>query len=240
LDTRKFLQVTWEDYGFRVITADGYDSALALAKACRPDLVCLDMKMRGKSYTDVIEAFAIDEDLKHLPVIVVSGEPADQKPSDSISGGFVAKPINPMQLVQHIHNALASRLESVLVVEDNEDTRRLLAESFEDHGTRVLTAANGRKALEVLQHHEPSVIVTDLTMPVMDGVEFLQALQEDKSLSHIPVIVLTARTLECEAKASLSSLCHEVFTKGRDSTAHILVAAIEATNQVEQLEESLS
>lgn len=235
LDTRKFLQVTLEDYGFRVITADGYDSALSLAKACRPDLVCLDMKMPDKDGTAVMEAFALDDELKHLPVIVVSGESPESLKSlgrESLSNGFVAKPIDPNHLVHHIHNALANRLDSVLIVEDNDDTQRLLKQSFEDHGTRVLQASNGREAVEILKYFHPSAIVTDLTMPVMDGVEFLKTLQLDKDLSRIPVIVLTARSLEGEARESLSNLCHQVFTKGRDSTAHILVAAIQGGNQV--------
>lgn len=232
LDTRRFLQMTLEDYGFRVITADGYDAALALAKACRPDLVCLDMKMSGKGGADVMEAFGADDTLKHLPVIVVSGESAEQVSESGVTEddirAFVHKPIDPNHLVNHIHTALASRLESVLLVEDNEDTLRLFTESFEEHGTRVYRAGNGMEALDILQSCRPSAIVTDLTMPVMGGVQFLEMLQKDEQLSSIPVIVLTARSLATESRESLSNLCQHIFTKGRDSTAHILVAALQA------------
>jgi CheY-like chemotaxis protein len=233
LDTRKFLQVTLEDYGFRVVPADGYDSALSLAKACQPDLVCLDMKLQGKGGSELMDAFAMDEDLRHLPVIIVSGETRESHSPEPASQGFIAKPIDPIDLVNHVHAALASHLKSVLIVEDNDDFQRLLTESFEDHGAQVFNASNGKEALAVLRKCEPSAIITDLKMPEMDGVEFLQTLRSHEIYSRIPVIVLTARTLGEKTRESLSDLCHEVLTKGLDSTAHIIVAAIRAGKPVE-------
>jgi PAS domain S-box-containing protein len=226
-DTRQFLQVSLEDFGFRVVTADSFETALTLARACKPDLVCLDMKMPGKGGADLMEAFSIDEDLRQLPVIVVSGVSPDSI-GGPIEHGFVAKPINPFQLVNHIHAALASRLERVLIVEDNLDTQQLLADSFGELGTEVRRASNGKEALEILENFTPSAIITDLSMPVMGGVEFLGRIHSDGKFNHIPVIVLTAKSLDDDTQESLGNLCHSVMTKGRDCTSHIVVAALQA------------
>lgn len=82
----------------------------------------------------------------------------------------------------------------VLLVDDDEGIRDALGEMLRDEGFRVVTAENGRKAIQWLQEHRPTscVVLLDLMMPVMDGNEFLRAKQRDVSLSAIPVLVITA------------------------------------------------
>ncbi|GAE83859.1 DNA-binding response OmpR family regulator [Bacteroides reticulotermitis] len=81
----------------------------------------------------------------------------------------------------------------VLVVEDNLEmlsfVARQLAESY-----AVLTAGNGREALELLDGNYVSLVVSDVVMPVMDGFELCKTIKSDLNYSHIPVILLTART----------------------------------------------
>ena len=87
----------------------------------------------------------------------------------------------------------ASRMATcVLVAEDEPDIRELIAEGLTAEGYRVLQAADGREALALAARERPSLIVTDLMMPVMSGVELLRALRADRALSSIPVIVASA------------------------------------------------
>lgn len=84
-------------------------------------------------------------------------------------------------------------MASVLIVEDDPDTREMLGRFLELEGFDVQTAANGELALKVLQDEEPpSVIILDLMMPVMNGWQFRNVQQSDPNLSQIPVIVVTA------------------------------------------------
>ena len=84
-------------------------------------------------------------------------------------------------------------MASVLIVEDDRDTREMLGRFLELEGFDVQTAANGELALKVLQDEEPpSVIILDLMMPVMNGWQFRLAQQSDPNLSQIPVVVVTA------------------------------------------------
>ena len=82
----------------------------------------------------------------------------------------------------------------VLVVEDNEDIRDAVAVSLEDAGYDVSVAANGAIAIDALRESNdlPCLILLDLMMPVMDGVQFLQEMRSDPRLSALPVVVITA------------------------------------------------
>jgi len=83
--------------------------------------------------------------------------------------------------------------KSVLIVDDDVDIRETISLVLEDEGYAVASAANGEEALRYLRSHpSPSLILLDLMMPIMDGVEFRAEQQRDASLSSIPVIVITA------------------------------------------------
>ncbi len=83
---------------------------------------------------------------------------------------------------------------SILVVEDSYDLRSFIAKSFR-YEYRVLEASNGKEALEIAQKYSPDLIISDVMMPVMDGLEFTTRIKNNFTTSHIPVILLTARTL---------------------------------------------
>lgn len=81
----------------------------------------------------------------------------------------------------------------LLVVDDNEEMLRFISSHFEKR-YRVVTAQNGREGLEVLQDYPVSMIVCDWMMPVMDGEEMLRAVRGNGNTSHIPFVMLTAKT----------------------------------------------
>ena len=80
----------------------------------------------------------------------------------------------------------------LLVVEDNDDIRDYVASSFDDE-YHVVTAVNGKVGWEETQRLVPDIIISDIMMPEMDGVELCRKVKEDMRTSHIPVILLTAK-----------------------------------------------
>jgi CheY-like chemotaxis protein len=90
--------------------------------------------------------------------------------------------------------APAQRKKVVLIVEDDEDIRQSLCYILEDEGLTTLSAGNGQEALDLLRSliEKPSVILLDLSMPVMDGREFLQRMGRDPAISTTPVIIVSA------------------------------------------------
>ena len=84
---------------------------------------------------------------------------------------------------------VATRL---LIVDDNDDSRDILALILGMNGFDTIQARDGIEALEQTRAHRPDVIVTDIFMPRLDGIDFTRRLREDAALSAIPVIAQTA------------------------------------------------
>ena len=84
---------------------------------------------------------------------------------------------------------------SILVVDDNADLRHFIASLLEGD-YRILTACDGQEALAKALKELPDLVVSDIMMPVMDGLSLCKALKEQLPTSHIPVILLTAKSLE--------------------------------------------
>jgi CheY-like chemotaxis protein len=81
----------------------------------------------------------------------------------------------------------------ILIVEDDRDIAETMGLMLEDRGYRTATAGNGREALELLSRGpRPSLILLDLTMPVMDGPQFRRVQLETSGLADIPVVIVTA------------------------------------------------
>lgn len=83
--------------------------------------------------------------------------------------------------------------QTMLIVEDNEELRHLMVGIFQRYH-RVEEAANGEEALRKISENQPDIIISDVMMPVMDGLELCRKLKNDIDTSHIPVILLTARS----------------------------------------------
>ena len=84
----------------------------------------------------------------------------------------------------------------VLVVDDNPDLRGYVSSILRDHGYQVLVARNGREGFEVTQQYQPQLIVTDLMMPEVSGLELVQMVRQQPQLQGIPIILLTAKADE--------------------------------------------
>jgi CheY-like chemotaxis protein len=80
----------------------------------------------------------------------------------------------------------------VLVIEDETELAQSLREMLEELGFRGACVANGREALEFLETRTPSLLLVDLFMPIMGGIEFLHTLKDIPRLSEIPKIIMTA------------------------------------------------
>ena len=90
--------------------------------------------------------------------------------------------------------------KTILVVDDKANVRQLLDEYLTQQGFRVVTATNGREALYAARQENPDVILLDVMMPEMDGLQFLEHYRREKS---VPVIILTARDEESDTVVGL-------------------------------------
>ena len=82
---------------------------------------------------------------------------------------------------------------TVLIIEDNKDMRQYVSSIFQK-SYKVLQAENGEIGLEMAIKHNPDIIISDVMMPVMDGLEFCSQLRSNQQIAHIPIIMLTAKS----------------------------------------------
>jgi len=84
---------------------------------------------------------------------------------------------------------------TILVIEDNYDLCMYISNLFADEGYNVISAFNGKEGLAMIQEHFPVVVISDIMMPEMDGIELCKILKAKTETSHIPVVLLTAKSL---------------------------------------------
>ena len=88
-------------------------------------------------------------------------------------------------------------MSTILVVDDEPDQRFLLRRIFERAGHEVSDASNGAAALQAVRASAPDLVVTDVMMPVMDGVELIRCLRGDPATADIPVLAASGDTHLC-------------------------------------------
>lgn len=121
----------------------------------------------------------------------------------------------PYRLTTPLHPMQSSPIEDmpkILLVEDNPELAGFIADSLPP-AYHVFHAANGREGLDAAIIRQPDLIVSDVLMPIMDGIEFCAHLKQDERVSHIPVILLTARTGLDNRLEGLSGGADDYLTK---------------------------
>ena len=119
------------------------------------------------------------------------GTPIQEMTSAQVDAITVSQPIAPPAVVPEQDEDAPT----VLIVDDNADIRTYLRSILQGQ-YRLLEAEDGQRGLELAREQVPDLIVSDVMMPVMNGLEFCQQVKKDIMSSHIPVILLTARALE--------------------------------------------
>ena len=109
---------------------------------------------------------------------------------------------------------LGNRRARILVIDEDADARQLLRELLAERATEVHTATDGQDALNILRDFEPDIVITDLLMPVMDGLTFLEIFRGTPRFQHVPVIVVSAKDITAEERDRLNRHSAAVLRKG--------------------------
>ena len=129
-------------------------------------------------------------------------------------------------------------MTKVLVVDDTADIAALMARALQDQGYEVFVAGDGRSALQVASAQHPDVILLDIMMPVMNGIEVLRELKHDASLRAIPVILVTAKSEVADVIAGLDAGAHDYVTK--PFKREILAARVRSAVHIKQNHDRLA
>jgi len=125
--------------------------------------------------------------------------------------------VTARQLSQMWNAVSAILYPTVLVAEDSRDTRIMLKRAFELKGYRVFEAEDGKQALEIARRLRPNLIVIDLNMPVLDGLETVKHFRKlERKRDHTPIVAITAYDVYGMEEAALETGCNTYLSKPLD------------------------
>ncbi len=124
--------------------------------------------------------------------------------------------------------------EKILVIDDEEDIRTLLSSILESDGYHVITASNGREGLDQFQVHAPALVLTDVKMPILDGIGVLREIKAKES--EADVIILTGHSDESTAVDCLRLGAYDYFRKPLENV-DVFLAAIERVIEKRDLQQ---
>ncbi|MFO1328956.1 MAG: response regulator [Rubrivivax sp.] len=184
--------------------------ALAIARDWRPDLVLLDAQMPGMSGTDVCRALKADPLLAPTPVVFVTalGQSGVELMALELgAAGHLSKPLDEATLLATVRRQLdgapppATRVSStaesatgdpcILIVDDDVASVQAIHSALGQLQARFYFATTGAQALEMAARHRPDLVLLDIYMPGMDGLDVLRRLKEQPELADTQVIIVT-------------------------------------------------
>jgi|GEM_PF-420575 len=196
---RYVLQKNLTEAGFQVTTAvDGEDGLRKAVEGCY-NLVITDVDMPKMNGYELCTRLKEEYKTAHIPIIVLSTRDSDESVEQGFRVGadaYLAKGGDIKENIERIKDILDARSfltgSRVLLVDDSSSVRLLLKSELQDEGFVVEVAENGREALEKLPTFKPSLIISDLMMPEMDGAEFLRVVKQSEEYKFIPVVIMSS------------------------------------------------
>ena len=208
-DNIYMLKPRLERKGYEVLVAKDGKEGIEMANKRSPDLILMDLELPVLNGWEASKHLKEDPNTKHIPIIALTARAMEDERARAINAGcddFDTKPVDFKSLITKIHSFLPDENRSadegkvvvedqrkILIVDDNDDNRYVLSRYLKREGfTNLVTAENGKIALDKLREADFDLVLLDLQMPVMDGFETLRGIKSDDKLRHIPVVMISA------------------------------------------------
>jgi PAS domain S-box-containing protein len=233
-DVIYLLEESLSEAGYQVVGAMSGDEGLQLAQKLQPLAITLDVLMPNKDGWQVLYELKAHAATKKIPVVMLTV--VDKKALGFRLGAadYLVKPLDgeavlaSLEQLRQIGKGPSPR--RVLVVDDDPHVLSMVCQLLEGEPYEVETAADGIAALESVATRLPDVILLDLVMPRLDGFGVVKKLRHDRDYQHIPIIVLTAKSLTTDEAVHLEESVAKVIQK----------EGLEAEHLIRELQKALS
>jgi diguanylate cyclase (GGDEF)-like protein len=196
VDFRERMAIEARSLGVEVLAARS--AAEARTMLTGPiDAVILDLTLPDAGFTFLEKLHAARPT---IPVIVLSDndEFQDRVEAARLGGsGFLQKPVRPSQLIDLLRDSLVATtddLATIVAVDDDAELLAMIQALLQPVGARVVTVTDPLRVLNVLVEHAPDLVMLDVDMPGLNGIELCRVLRNDPRWSALPVLFLTARS----------------------------------------------
>lgn len=218
-DDRRLAQVLMDlcrEKGFKCLAAGTGGSALEMVNAYKPSAVLLDLGLPDMDGMVVLDELKRDLSTRHIPVHIISGRDFELVARTKGALGCLKKPVSTddvLQALDGIEKLLHSTVKHLLVVEDDEPTRKLIAHAIKIKGVEITEAASGEEGYQKLQTGMFDCLILDLGLGNMSGVELLQKLKAE-SFPVPPIIVHTGLDISADEQRASEAFGCSVVLKG--------------------------
>ena len=216
--TGQLIQSQLASAGYETIGCDKPEQAQDLAVELQPDAITLDLLMKPVHGLEVLLRLKNDPRTFKIPVIVVTI--ADQPGMGGAIGAdeYLVKPVDKQTLLAAVGRCLSSRggpapARTILVVEDDQSTREVVVDLLTSFGYAVNTACDGAEARASVAQSLPALIILDLVLPKMSGLELLAEWRATPRTSELSIFVLTNKDLTKEEERYIHAHAESLFLK---------------------------
>jgi len=207
-----------------IIASEG-NTGLSYARFYKPDAILLDLKLPVMDGADVLKQLKTDPDLRHIPVMIISGYDRKKESMELGAFDFMKKPVSKDDLQNaftKIENFVNKKLKKLLIVEDNQQQNSAIRELIGNGDVKCFSAYSGNEAYEMMVEENFDCVIVDLGLPDMTGFDLMQKIKENESLRKTPIIVYTGKDLTKEENNRLNKLANTVVLKTVDSNERLL------------------
>lgn len=199
---------TLQREGFDIFAASIPLEAEAMASGLRPTLIIMDVNFSKGAGWDIMTRLQGRDDTRDIPMIVVTLSTELQRIQDAGAFKIIQRPFTPDQLAEAVKQAeVESQRQRILIIDDQPDSTRLFKDALDENGHyRIYEAHSGHEGVSMIARMRPDLIILDLRMPEMDGFAVLDELQGNPETANIPIMVVTADTLNADEQGHLAGV----------------------------------
>ncbi|MBW4623437.1 MAG: PAS domain S-box protein [Cyanosarcina radialis HA8281-LM2] len=234
LSNSQLLQTWLQEQDYQIVTVKSAREALDRSASLQPKAILLNLSLSDTSAWDIVTALKEKTETKDIPTIVFSAISSSDRLTAAEMTKALERSIEETNLSQTLKRVLGEpeRTGRVLVVEDDSDLAGVLTTMFNEHGIQTAHARTETEAIQLCQEFLPDLLVLDLVLSKGDGFAVVEWLRQHDRLSHIPLIVYSAKDLDREERSRLSLGRTEFLTKSQISPEALEGLAINLLHQV--------
>jgi CheY-like chemotaxis protein len=213
-----------QDLGAQTTQTPEGEEGFRLALELRPDVILLDTRLADLPSWETLACLKKDPHVLNIPVIIISEVDELARGQDLGAADYIIKPVTRQRLHESLVKvlgaqepaaaaALPSRRPLILIAEDNLANQTTYADYLAAKGYRVVAASTGQETIARVREAMPDLILLDVQLPEIDGLEIARRLRNDPQYSAIPIVAITALAMPGDRQRCLAAGMNDYLTK---------------------------